>query len=262
MPGRLIQQAGGLPIAGGRRLLDEAGELGHPVTRHLLVVEPGDQAVGHVHLEALADPLVEAGGRAAPVGGADAQPHRGVTEPEGRALVAEQIAPAARARGAALGIDAVGDGAGAGDDHDSHAVGGARHQGDVGVVDHPDPAADPQPPQDAADDLLLAGPVDAGDAQAERGDRRRRLEGLDHLEERLLHRQLAVDQQIGAAGDGLGEDRAAVVGQEADRLGPPGVDADDVTHATRLSLPRVVGQPMEVSTRESSGSRPPGTTRR
>ena len=94
--------------------------------------------------------------------------------------------------------------------------------------------ADAEAPQDAADHLLLAGPIDTGDAETKGFDRHRGIEAVDHLKERLLDSELAVHEEVGAAGNRLGHDGAGLVGQEADGLGAARVDADDVAHLAGL----------------------------
>jgi hypothetical protein len=181
-----------------------------------------------VDADLLADALVEGGARAPPVGGANALAHRGVAEPERRALVAEQVAPASRARRLALAVDAVGDRAGAGNQHDAAALGRSGDQSDVGVVDDLDRlVAKAEPAQHGVEQRLVLVAIDAGDAEADRRHLAVDVERLENLVERLLHRQLAVRHQVGAAAARLAQHHAALVGEQPHRLGAAGVDADD-----------------------------------
>ena len=52
---------------------------------------------------------------------------------------------------------------------------------------------------------------------------------LDDLIEHLFHAQLAVDDEVGTSPAGLGEHLAGLVRQQANRLGPTRIYADDVT---------------------------------
>ena len=102
---------------------------------------------------------------------------------------------------------------------------------DLGVVDDADRPADTEAAEEIAYHVAIRLLRHARDAEAERIDRLRCVEGVDHLKQRLLDAELAVDAEIGAAGAGLAQHRARFVAEQADRLGTSRVDADDVVHS-------------------------------
>ena len=115
-------------------------------------------------------------------------------------FVAEQVPPAAGTRRGAGRVDPPGDRAGAGDEDHADPLRRPRDQRHHGVVDDPHRPADAEPPQDVAHQAAVGVVADAGDAEAEGVDRAGRVEGVDHLVERLLDAELAVGPQIRAAG--------------------------------------------------------------
>ena len=115
--------------------------------------------------------MVERGGNSPSVGGADGVPYRVVTEPEGRAFVAEEVAPATGTCLVSFGINTVGDGTGAGHHDDSDARRSTGHEGHQGVVDDPDRLPLTEAAEDVADQLFGAGLPDAGDTETESGQR-------------------------------------------------------------------------------------------
>ena len=94
------------------------------------------------------------------------------------------------------------------------------------------PLRQAEAPDDAADQLLLFFPIDAGHAQADRSHGFGGVEILDHLMKYLLDRELAMHDEVGPGAYGLGHHLARLVGQETYRLGASGVDSDYVAHVS------------------------------
>jgi hypothetical protein len=235
LAGAALQQLGGQRIALVVGLLHVAGQGRDAVLGQVALVDARHQRLDRVHVQGPEDERPQQRVGPPPVGRAHGQPQGLVPQPVGRPLVGQQEAVAAGTRAGAAPVAAVGDGARAGQHHDAHAVGGARGQRDGGVVDDARALAMAQPAQDAADDLLVLRPVHARDAQAHgRHLAARGVEGLQDLVQDLLHLQLAVRLEVGPPAAGLGQDAPALVGQQPYRLGPAGVDPDDLRHQPSL----------------------------
>ena len=97
----------------------------------------------------------------------------------------------------------------------------------------------------AAHHARVVRPIDAGDAEADRG--RAIVEIADrllhHLVEDLLDLELADGLQVRAAAARLRQHLAALVGELTDRLGPARVDAQYVNHSSRHTKGRQVHLP-------------------
>ena len=132
-----------------------------------------------------------------------------------------------RARGLAVRVASVGDRSGPRDDDDGGLARSARLQRNERVVDDENPRLVADPLHQGAHHAFVLRPIDAGNAQADRGgDDSSIVERFLHdVMEDLLHRQLPHRLQVGAARARLGDDGAALVSELADGLGPAGVDA-------------------------------------
>ncbi len=140
------------------------------------------------------------------------------------------FAPASRARRGVRRPDAIRDRAGAGDDDDSGLVTGAGHERNVCVVHGHDLAAAAEPPQDAAHDRFVVGPVHPGHPHADRRGHRVLVaeRGVHHLVERLLGGQFPGAVQVGTATASLAHHAAVGVGQPGHGLASSRVDPEYV----------------------------------
>ena len=100
----LFQEGLGLDSIAALELATRLGEVGvavgqlrHAVPRQLLIVEPLDQPVRNRQVELLGDAVEQRRRRSSPIKCPDSLADGGMTEPEGRSLVTEQLPPAPRA---------------------------------------------------------------------------------------------------------------------------------------------------------------------
>ena len=89
MVGRLIQKSGRRMVGLDRRFLDQAGELGDPMLRQLLVIEPGHQFGGAAEIEVVADSRVERSLGTSPIHRTNTGPQSRVSQPKGGAFVSQ-----------------------------------------------------------------------------------------------------------------------------------------------------------------------------
>ena len=185
---------------------------------------------------------------------------RGAADPVAAPLVAEHVAPPARARRFPLGVAAVGNRTGARDHDHAGLAGRARLQRHQRIVDDEHARLVADALHDPLDDRGIVRTVDPGDAQADGG--RANVEAADrllhHVVEHLLDFELADRLQVGAAAARLGDHRAVLVGQEADGLGAARVNSEYVEHVavrSPLSAPRCPGPAVRVRAAREPPSR-------
>ena len=107
--------------------------------------------------------------RTALVGFAQHRTQRGTADPVAAALVTEHIAPAAGPGRFPARVASVGDRTRARDDHHAGLAGRARLERNQSVVHDQHSGLEPDPAHDAAHRRRVTRPVDAGNAQADRG---------------------------------------------------------------------------------------------
>jgi hypothetical protein len=126
------------------------------------------QALGLFDPEVLEQELCQRRLLTALIGLAQDCPQRRPPDPVAATLVSEDVAPAAGARRLVGAVAPIGDGTGPRDDDHARRAGRARLECDERIVDHQDASLVSNPPHDPAHRRRIIGPIDAGDAKADR----------------------------------------------------------------------------------------------
>jgi hypothetical protein len=178
--------------------------------------------------------------RSAPIGLAKHGAQRGAADPVPATFVAERVTPSADARCLVGAVPAVRDRSGSRNDHDAGCAGRARFERHHRIVDDERARFVADPPQQRTHDRRVVGPIHTRDAEADRSrddfsiaDRI-----LHDIVKHFLDVELSGCLEIRARRARFRHERAAFVGEVADRLGSASINTYDVKHVggrTRLS---------------------------
>ena len=160
---------------------------------------------------------------------------RAAPDPVAASLVADQMTPAAGARGRARRVAAVRDRSGSRDDDDARPHARAGHQRDQRVVDDEQAPTRTDPAHDRTNNPRVVLTVNAGDPDADcrRLDGAIAERGLDDAVEHLLDFELPRRLDVRARSPTFRDDRSFPVGEKTYRLRAAGIDAEDM-HASQI----------------------------